>query len=161
MSLDTIVNVQISTQTTAPEQASFGTPLIVGYHTNWPERARVYAAGTAVDDLINDGFASTDPIVVAAQTLLSQNPKVTEVAIGRLTEGPARDIKLTPQLAELEAGVAVPMVINGQAIAPVAATPTVAEFTADMKNQDRCARAHRSHHHGQLHRSRYRFDPGQ
>lgn len=135
MSLDTIVNVQISTQATAPSVAGFGVPLVVGYHTVFPERARIYAAGSAVDDLINDGFLSTDPIVVAVQTLLSQDPKVTEVAIGRLTESPVRTIKLTPQLAELEAGVGVDFVVNGQAVTATAATPTVAELTADMKVQ--------------------------
>ncbi len=133
MSLDTIVNVQISTQATAPAQANFGTPLVVGYHTNWPERARVYASATAVADLLTEGFAADDPIVVAVQTLLSQNPRVTEVAVGRLAESPVRSIKLTPVLAELEAGVAVNLVVNGQAVSATAATPTVAELTASLK----------------------------
>jgi hypothetical protein len=133
MSLDSIVNVQISTQTTAPEQANFGTPLVVGYHTEWPERTRVFAAATAVADLITAGFDAVDPIVVAVGKILSQSPKVTEVVIGRMAESPVRTIKLTPQLAELEAGVAVNFVVNGQAVSATAASPTVAELTADMK----------------------------
>lgn len=135
MSLDTIVNISISTQTTAPEQANFGTPLVAAYHTVWPERVRLYDAATGIADMILDGFLATDPAVVAATVVLSQNPKVTEIAIGRLTGAPLRAHKLTPILAGLEAGVPVDMVINGNAIQPVAASPTIAELTADMKTK--------------------------
>lgn len=133
MSLDTIVNVSITTQATAPEQANFGTPLVVGYHTNFAERTRVYSAATGLADMVTDGFLTTDPIYQAASKILSQNPKVTEFLVGRMAESPIRTIKFTPVLAELEAGVAVPFVINGQAVTATAATPTVAEFTASMK----------------------------
>ena len=76
MALSDIVQVNITTQATAPSRVGFGTPLVMAYHTAFSERARIYKSITA---MVDDGFAPNDPAVRAVQAILSQNPKVGEV----------------------------------------------------------------------------------
>lgn len=93
MSLDSIITVIISTLTTAPTRVGFGTPLVMGFHTVFPERARVY---TSTADMVTDGFATTDPEVAVATALFAQNPKPPQIIVGRRANGSTMDIKLTP-----------------------------------------------------------------
>lgn len=93
MSLDSIITVTISTATTQPTRVGFGTPLVMGFHTVFAERARVY---TAVADMITDGFATTDPEVAAVTALFAQNPRPVQAIVGRRANGVSMDIKLTP-----------------------------------------------------------------
>jgi len=150
MSLNDIVTVNISTETTAPSRVGFGTPLIMGYHTLWPERARTYASYQAV---LDDGFPSTSAIARCAQSIFSQNPKVTSVVVGRAANAPTQvitvdvidavddtDYAITINGTEFEidsgAGatpnsiaVALAAAINAGAEPVTAGTPTLGEFT--------------------------------
>ena len=71
MSLDSIIDLTITVQDTAVTRAGFGLPLVMDYHTNWPERYRLYSSTTA---MVADGFAADDPAVVLVGKILGQNP---------------------------------------------------------------------------------------
>ena len=94
MSLDTLVNVTITTQTTSLSRAGFGTPLIASYHTN-SAGARVKTYGT-LDEMTTDGFATTDKEYLAAVAFLSQNPKVPTWKVGRMDLAPTQVKRFTP-----------------------------------------------------------------
>jgi hypothetical protein len=96
MSLDSLINVNVQTLTTAVSRAGFGTPMIVGYHNEYADRVREYAASTALTSLVTDGFATDHPIYLAAQAILSQNPRPSKIKVGRKTVAPTKTIRLTP-----------------------------------------------------------------
>lgn len=80
MSLQDLVNVSISSSTVSPSRPGFGTPMLVGYHTHYTDRVRVYSSIAA---MASDGFATTDPLYKMAQAVFSQNPSVARVQVGR------------------------------------------------------------------------------
>jgi len=92
MSIQDIVDVQITRETTAVSQLGFGTFMILGEHTVFPERIRFYQTA---DSILDDGFLATDPEYIAASSALSQNPRPVRVAIGRIDAG---DASLTDSL---------------------------------------------------------------
>ena len=132
MSLDTLVQVTITTQTATVTRAGYGTPLVLAYHTNWPERVRSYNAATALTDMVTDGFATTDSAYLQVQAVMSQNPRPPTVKVGRLAETPvAQSVKCTPTAVN-EAVYTV--TIDGTAFEYTSdATATVAEITAGLE----------------------------
>ncbi len=150
MSLNDIVNVNISTQTTAPTRVGFGTPLIMGYHTEWPERARVYSSYQAV---LDDGFDAAHPIARCAASVFSQSPKISRAIVGRAANAPTMvmtvevvqvvnnwdyAIEINGTEFEINSGgaatansiaVALAGAINGGSEPVTAGTPTGGEFT--------------------------------
>lgn len=78
--LNQIINVTITRQTTPVSQAGFGTPLIVGEHTRFAERVKTYASLTEMTD---DGFVAADEEYIAANAIFAQNPKLTQIKVGR------------------------------------------------------------------------------
>ncbi len=84
MSLDTIVRVNITSQSLRMSQAGFGTPLIIAKHDYWDERVMSFsdpaeliaAAKTSADAL------SKSPLYLMAQSLISQTPRVPKFKIG-------------------------------------------------------------------------------
>lgn len=80
MSLESIINLTISAKSVHIGQRGFGVPLLVGRHTQWPERVRTYAS---VDALLADGFASDCRLVRMAEVLMAQNPGIKLFKIGR------------------------------------------------------------------------------
>lgn len=76
-----IVQVTITSNTRTPTRAGFGTPLLMAYHTVFPERFRVY---TELEDLTSDGFDTFHPVYRMATKLLSQNPRPERFKVGRL-----------------------------------------------------------------------------
>jgi hypothetical protein len=93
MSLEDIVNVEISVESAAVTQAGFGTPLILDYHTVWTDRVRTYQSTQAMTD---DGFAQSSAAFQAARAIFSQNPKVARVKVGRRDNAPTWRMELTP-----------------------------------------------------------------
>jgi hypothetical protein len=130
MSLDNIIELTITVQDTPVTKVGFGLPLVMDYHTNWAERYRLYSSTTA---MVTDGFAADDPAVLAVGAILSQNPKISQVAIGRRDGATDMDILFTP-VAQDNTDYAI--TINGTEFSidsGVAATPTTiatALFTA-------------------------------
>lgn len=78
--IDRIVNVQIALNTTGVSKEGFSTMLVLGAHLNSLARVVSY---TSVDDMIADGFLSTDPTYLAVNDAFSQTPRPKEVKVGR------------------------------------------------------------------------------
>lgn len=78
--IDKVVNVQISIEDAGVAQAGFGTPLILGPHCVFSERARTY---TDPADMLADGFAETDAEYRAALAFFSQDPPPSQAIVGR------------------------------------------------------------------------------
>lgn len=79
--LDELIDVQVTVQDQAPERPNFGTPLIASYHTRFGERVREYSQA---DDMLDDGFTTSDPEYKTASIIKMQNPTLQRFKIGRL-----------------------------------------------------------------------------
>jgi len=85
MGISDFVQLTITSATRMPTRQGFGTPLVLGYTTAWPDRVRAYRSLT---DLAADGITSTGVgagIYWAVSAIFSQNPRVVEVKVGRRT----------------------------------------------------------------------------
>lgn len=78
--IDRIVNVQISLNTNGVSKEGFSTMLVFGTHANNLNRVTTY---TNINDLINDGFSTDDPIYRAVSAAFSQTPRPRQVKVGR------------------------------------------------------------------------------
>lgn len=79
MGLSEIVNVVISLQTGGVSRAGFGTLLVLDPNLRTTNRSDTYATATAMGLV----FESTDPAYVAASTFFAQDPRPTQIKIGR------------------------------------------------------------------------------
>lgn len=86
MSLNEIVNVQISVDNVAVSRASFGTPLHVGLHKVFTERVRTYSG---VQAMLDDGFPASSSEIAVATAIFSQEVTPTSILIGRRQGGGA------------------------------------------------------------------------
>lgn len=93
MSLDSIVTINIDTQTTSPTRKGFGVPLVAGFHNLFADRVRFY---TSLLAMLADGFTTTSAIYRAAQAIFAQNPRVTKLAVGKFDVAAVQTINLTP-----------------------------------------------------------------
>lgn len=93
MSLDTLVQVTISVEASAPTRANFGMPLLLGYHTFWPGLTREY---TEAAEMVDDGFPVTHPLYLMATRLEAQNPHPTSFKVGRRKTVFTQKFTLTP-----------------------------------------------------------------
>jgi len=80
--IDQIVNVTITRQTVFPSVPGFGIPLLLAYHTRTPNVLDFY---TSTDAMLDDGFHITDPAYKMVQAAFAQNPRPTQIALGRRT----------------------------------------------------------------------------
>jgi len=131
MALKDIVNVTITKETASVARAGFGTPCILAFFsaTHFTERARSY---DDLDGLVADGFGPEHFVHKAATAIFSQNPKVSELIVGRRTLAPDRKVRLTP-VASPPANVLYRIKVNdANAEFTTDATPTVAEITAGL-----------------------------
>jgi hypothetical protein len=92
MSLDQIVDLQIDVDASAPTRPSFGTPLLLCYHTAWPELVRSYTDPTGVAE----DFDSDDPAYRMASVVFMQRPHPTSIKIGRRATPYTQIWKLSP-----------------------------------------------------------------
>ncbi len=92
MSLDSIVQISISTQTTSPSRKGFGVPLVAGYHTVFTERVRFY---TDLPGLEDDGFSTDSPEYLAATAIMSNSPHPEMYAVGRAVGQPTQKYEIT------------------------------------------------------------------
>ena len=79
-SLDDYVVITITRQTAGITAPGYGTPMILGYGATWGDRIRYYSD---LPSIAGDGFAVDSPEYLAASAVLSQNPSVVQLAIGR------------------------------------------------------------------------------
>jgi hypothetical protein len=90
--LDTIVNVNITADSTSVSQAGFGTPLVLSYHTVFADRYKIY---TSLAEMSEDGFATYDHAYRMAKAAFDQDPTVEQVVVGRLPAAPSFSTRLT------------------------------------------------------------------
>ena len=98
MSLDSIINVQITRGTRTVSRAGFGVPMILGQHTRFAGRIEYYTSFAGVTAA---GFISSDAEYKAAQAAFAQDIKPARIAIGRRTAAVAQVITWTPVVANL------------------------------------------------------------
>ncbi|HWJ97517.1 MAG TPA: DUF3383 family protein, partial [Acidimicrobiales bacterium] len=93
----------------------------------FPERFRVY---TAVADMVEDGFPASSAIVRAVSAILSQQPKVQRVIVGRRDGKPTTKHALTPTAVHL---AKYTVTVDGKEASFTAdATSTVAKVSAGL-----------------------------
>lgn len=127
--IDKHVDVQISRETATVSRTGFGTPLVLTYHTRFPELYRLYGNLTEMTD---DGFVVGDLAYKLAAAIWSQSPRPANVVVGRRATAAIRDVKLTPK-APVLASTAYAVSINGTEFSFTSdATPTEAEITAGL-----------------------------
>jgi hypothetical protein len=94
MSLSDLISLTITKQTTAPTQAGFGRPCLVGYHTAWIDgRIRLYSEAA---EMLDDGFTVDDELYKMAVSLKSQNPSPPDFYVGRRASAPTRTVHIIP-----------------------------------------------------------------
>lgn len=96
MSLDSIINVQISRDTAAVSQAGFGTALILGPNTPQGE-VRVYNSYAAV----LEDYSSTDVEAIMASKAFAQQPSISTVKVAR-SELVSMVVEFTPTVEDSE-----------------------------------------------------------
>lgn len=125
--MDPIVKVSFSLQDKAPERASFGIPLIAGYHTRFPERIREYGSA---DDMLLDGFTAADPEHKAAVKLKGQTPSPARFKVGRLASATfTHTVTLTPLLTT--EGLVYSGKINGESFSATVQSGDVIDDIVD------------------------------
>jgi len=127
--VDEIVQLTITVQDAALTADGFGTPLIMAHHSVYgPELVRSYSSTTAMTD---DGFAATDPAVLTAAKIFSQNPKVSSIKVGKRSSTPsAQSIVMTVDSAVN--GQLYTVNINGTDFDFTAVTAVAADIAAGL-----------------------------
>ncbi len=82
MSLDSIINITISTNSLQMAQTGFGVPLIIANNLPWTERVKTFSY---LSDLLKEftGLDTKSKLYLTAKALVSQNPKVPKFKIGQ------------------------------------------------------------------------------
>jgi hypothetical protein len=86
-SLNDIVTISITTESSRVTREGFGTPLIPSYNATFPERVRSYSAAA---DMVADGMAITTPEYLAAARMFAQEVSPEIVKVGRCTLKPTQ-----------------------------------------------------------------------
>lgn len=98
-----IVNVVINRETTSKTIADLQTIAILSAHKNFSAN-EAYREYTSTTDMLEDGFLTTDYAYVAAQRILSQNPQVRSIVVGKITqESPEDAIDYVAEISKLQA----------------------------------------------------------
>jgi hypothetical protein len=79
-SINSVASITISSSSRQPTRAGFGLPLVLTYHTVFPEKIRFYSDLPSMEA---DGFALDSEAYLAAQAIFSQNPSCARIAVGR------------------------------------------------------------------------------
>jgi len=80
--LDTVVTVNVTATSATPTLPGFGIPAILAYHTHWTDRIRTY---TDLAGMTADGFTTTEPAYLMAQSIVQQSPRPTTFKVIRGT----------------------------------------------------------------------------
>lgn len=78
--IDQIVSVSIQASAQTPQIPNFGIPAILCYHTHNTDFIRTYSS---LAGLVADGFSTTEPAYLMAQSMLEQNPTVSSFKVIR------------------------------------------------------------------------------
>ena len=133
MALSEIVSVTIQAGTVNPARAGFGIPLIMAYHTAWTgSEVRRYTsfAGVAVD------FDPDSMPYKMASALFAQNPRPSEIKIGRLPAPPTAHTQVldfTDMSSSVDVDLAVTSPDGTETSVSVAWNTNLATTLADLK----------------------------
>jgi len=129
MSLDTIMNLQITVDSRAPFEEGFGTPLLFGHHVAWVDRlVKEYADP---DEMLDDGFDADHYLYRAAQIVKSQDPSPETFKIGRRVTPLTQTVEITPTITRQ--GFRYKGTIGGKALSyTVGAAATPATIAAAL-----------------------------
>lgn len=126
VSIDRIVNIDVTRATRAASRRSFGVAMIVAYLTWFVDRVREYSDPS---EMLDDGCDPLDPAYLAAVSLCAQEGRPETFKVGRRLGAPDQTVRITP--ATPTAGEVYSITIGGVTFSVTAdATPTVAEIAA-------------------------------
>lgn len=129
MTLQTIVDSQITKATAKLTRVGFGTPLLLVTHTVAIPDAKLY---TDPSEMLVDGFTTTDRAYLMALALTGQALNVKEFIVGKRNNQPLRSVNLIPIAVPL-ATTLNRLLVNGTRFDfTTDSTPTVAEITAGL-----------------------------
>lgn len=134
MSLDSLITLNISLQTSAPAQAGFGVPLVLGNsQAIAPDLVRTYDIATALASMVTDGYSTTSLEYLAVSKIASQSPRPTQVKVGRRANPVTQAIVLTvPDAVE---GKVYSVTLNGTTYSTTGdSTPTAAEIAGLLED---------------------------
>src|SRR3990167_1095126 len=92
MSIEDVVNVTITRQSRPLTRAGFGTLLFLSMHRAWDDLIKYYEGAS---ELLDDGFAETDPAYQAAVSYFAQDLRPELLAVGRLATADAVSVLVT------------------------------------------------------------------
>ena len=101
LTIDQIVRVVISRETSTKTVRDLQKIAILSEHTRFAEAYRRYQSTTA---MLADGFLTTDFAYIAAQRIFSQNPQVREVIVGKIVDG-GTGVDYVAEITKLQAEV--------------------------------------------------------
>jgi hypothetical protein len=79
--LDDIVNITVNLPVISTSGRQFNLPLIVGNVTTFNDRIKIYSS---TDEMLEDGFLTSDRLYQAAVLLFGQEEKPNKIAVGRI-----------------------------------------------------------------------------
>lgn len=92
MPITDIIRVTVSLETAAVIARGFGIPMILGQHTRFGDRFRIY---TSPADMLDGGFTTSDPEYLKAQVLVSQARRPSSFVVGRRLAPVARVLTIS------------------------------------------------------------------
>lgn len=107
-SLSNIVDIQVTRETRGISQVGFGTPMVLGQHTRFVERTRIYEE---VDAMLADGFLTSDAEYKAVNAIFAQELRPVQVVVGRRLAKVAQVSTVT--IATVANSFAYTVTING------------------------------------------------
>ena len=124
--IEDFVQVNVDRKTRSLDVKSFGTPMILAYHTHYADRVREYKQA---DDLLDDGFLATDKVYFDALAVKAQNPSPKTFKIGRRALPDTQIVHIIP--VDLTAGLVHTITINDVAYTVTnPGSPTIANVSA-------------------------------
>jgi hypothetical protein len=126
MAEQNIITVSVTRATASLTRRGFGTPLLLVTHDTIPDIAKIYGS---LDEMLTDGFLTTDQAYKLAAALLGQNPKVAQFVLGKRQNQPTRIVRLDPGATPV-ASTLYRVTVNGTNFDYTTdAVPTPAEIT--------------------------------
>ena len=96
MGLSDIVVVDVSiSNSSSPTVQGLSTGALIGYHSHYPDRLRVYSTATMLASMVTDGFKTYEPLYRMAQRYAAAPNAPALCAIGRRALAPFQTLKLT------------------------------------------------------------------
>ena len=131
MPITDTVAVTVSVQDVTPSVAGFGTPLILAYHTHYPEVRSYEASPAGLLALVADGFSTSHAVYRKASAIVSQTPHTDRFKVAPRAAANVQTITLTPKWTTLGKTVSFD-VTCGQVTTHVEYKPIVTDTTITL-----------------------------